>query len=55
MPGTAKIMDSNLTRTCFFGNYSVSNKIVGQLFVCLSVVGLVVTSSNRFIFAAYIF
>ena len=30
------------------GNYSVSNKIVGLLFVCLSVVGLVVTSLNHF-------
>ena len=28
--------------------YSVSNKIVGQLFVCLCFVGLVTTSLNRF-------
>ena len=30
------------------GKYSVSNKIVGQLFLCLSFVGLVATSLNRF-------
>ena len=30
------------------GNYSVSNIIVGQLFVCLSDVGYFVTSWNRF-------
>ena len=46
MPGMAKIVGSKLTRTYFFqrGKYSVSIKIVGQLFVCLSVFGLVVTS-----------
>ena len=47
MSGMAKVVDSNLTSNCFFfsnGKYSVSNKIVGQLFVCLSVVDLVVAS-----------
>ena len=57
MPGTAKKVGLNLTRACFFSNrnYYVSNKIVGRLFVCFSVVGLVVTSWNRFFFAARIF
>ena len=41
MPGTAKVLGLHLSRTCFFSNgkFSVSNKIVGELFVCLSVVG----------------
>ena len=45
MPGTAKdlFLFSN-------GKCSVSNKIVGQLFVCICVVGLLVTSLNYFIF-----
>ena len=48
MPGTARVRVSNLTRMRaeFF--------FVGQLFFCLSDVGLVVTSSNR-VFAADIF
>ena len=37
------------------GKYSVSDNIVGHLFVCLSVVGLVVRCWNRFIFAERIF
>ena len=50
MPGTAKIEGSNRTCTFLFSNvsYSVSNKIVGQLFLCLSVVGLVHKSWNPF-------
>ena len=38
----AKVMGSFFLNS----NFSVSNKIVGQLFVCLSVFGLVVTSWN---------
>ena len=54
VPGTAKVRSSNLTRACFFSNWkSVSNKFVGQLFVCLSVVGLVVTSWNFFCYAYF--
>ena len=52
MPWTSKVVGLNLTKTCFFfqtGNI-VSNKVIGQLFVCLSVVGLVGTSWNRFFF-----
>ena len=39
----------------FFPNakFSVSNKIFGQFFVCLSVVGLVVTSWNQFFCCAH--
>ena len=50
MPGTAKVLVLNLTTTCFFyGKYSVSNKIVGQFFVCLSVGGVNVTSRISFL------
>ena len=48
MPGTAKVRGLNLTRTFSNGKYSISNKIVCQLFFCLSVVDLVVTCWNRF-------
>ena len=55
MPETTKVLGSSLTRTFFSnGKYSVSKKFVGQLFVCLSVVGLVVTSWNCFFFYAHI-
>ena len=53
MPGSANVLGWNLTRICFF--FQTGNKIVGQLFVCLSVIGLVVTSWNCFFFAARIF
>ena len=44
MPGTSKVVGSNMTGPVFFSNgkYSVSQKIVGSLFVCLWFVGLVV-------------
>ena len=35
------------------GKYSVSNINVGWMFVCLTIVGLVVTYWNRFFFAVY--
>ena len=37
-PTTAKVLGSNLTRVCLFlkRKFSVSNKIVGLIFVCLS-------------------
>ena len=46
MPGTAKVLGSNLAETCFFpnGKISASNKTFGRSIVCLSVVGLVATS-----------
>ena len=46
MPGTAKVLGLNLERTCYFLNwkYSVSIQIVVQLFVCLSVIGLILES-----------
>ena len=55
MPGTIKALGSNLTRTCFFfqtGDVLFQIKIVGQSFVCLSFIGLVVTFWNCFLFAA---
>ena len=57
MPRMAKVLGSNLTRTCFFSNgkYSFSNEIVGQLFVCLTVVVLVVTSWNCFFLLNFFF
>ena len=46
---TAKVLRSKLTKTIFsIEKYSLSNKNLGQLFVCSSVVGLVVTSWNSF-------
>ena len=50
MPWTAKVLGSNLSRTFFFSNgkFSVSNEIVGKLFVCLFIVSLAVISCNRF-------
>ena len=41
MPGTGKVLGSNLTRTCFFCQTEkiVTKKIVGDLIFCLSVVG----------------
>ena len=50
MPWTAKVLGSNLSR-----KYSVSNEIVGQLFVWLFVVGIVVIILEAFFFAARIF
>ena len=45
--GTAKVMRSNLTRTCVFKRkFSVSNKIFGVIIVRLCFVGLVATSKN---------
>ena len=48
MPGTAKVLGSNLTGTCFFSNrkHTVSNEFVGLLFVSylLSVYGSVLES-----------
>ena len=49
MPGTAKILGSNLTRISLF------KQVIGQFFVCLSVVGFVVTSGIVFFFAARCF
>ena len=44
MSGTVKVLGSNLTRTFFFKwEMFCFNKIIGQLSVCLSVFGLVVT------------
>ena len=56
MPWTANVLGWNLSRTCFFSNgkFSVSNQIVGQLFVYLFVFGLVVIHGIVF-FAARIF
>ena len=57
MPGTPKVLESSLTRTCFFfqTGYIVSKKIVGRFFVCLSFLGLVVTSWNCFFFYVQFF
>ena len=48
MPGTAKILRSNLTRISFF------KQVVGQFFVCLSVVGFV-TSGIVFLLLRAVF
>ena len=48
MPWTAKVLGLNLTRICFLMGNIVSNKIFGQLLVCLSGVGLFFTSWNCF-------
>ena len=50
------VLGSKLTRSFFSnGKYSVSNEVLGKLFVCLSFFGLIVISWNRFFFAARIF
>ena len=57
MAGTAKVLGSSLTSTCFLfqtGNILFQKKIAGQLFVCLSVVGLVLTSGNCFFYAHFL-
>ena len=58
MPGTAYVLGSNMIRTCFFfsnGKYSVSIKFNAKLFVCFSVVGVVVKTWNRFLLRAFFF
>ena len=65
MPGTAKFcvrpvfFFKVLTRTCFFFKLETFCNIletgkIGKLFVCLSVVGIVVTSWNCFFLPAFL-
>ena len=49
MSGTEKVLGSSLTWTFFFQTGNILfKKIAGQLFVCLSVFGLVVTFRDYF-------